>query len=400
MRLLAIQYLEDGPKIVRLSAQDAQTRLREALARVPLNMVLLGWNLPDALVDACATECQGAGAELYRWHPLLTGDGTFEPMPAWRTVDLNGAPIPGFQDMPEFTFVCPNRAPAREAVFSHLRDVLQDTRYQGVFLDRMRYPSPAADPESALGCFCEDCHRAAANEGLDLQAVRASVQQLLAAPERSSQLVRTLLLHPAHASDPALNNLAALLDFRSRSVSRFICEVASLAHSMGKRVGVDCFSPALTRLVGQDLGAVSACAAWTKIMSYGHTLGPAGLPFELLALANWLVERRGVGEKEALAQLSDATRLPLPPGREALQEQGLSPYALRLEAQRARAQGVSTLLAGIELVEMEGVTRLDHAQIVADLAAFRQAGVDGLVISWDLWEIPLERLDLVRAIWR
>jgi hypothetical protein len=66
---------------------------------------------------------------------------------------------------------------------------------------------------------------------------------------------------------------------------------------------------------------------------------------------------------------------------------------------RGRAAGVNPLFAGIELVEIEGVTQLDREQILADLRAFRRAGADGLVLSWDLWYISLERLDLVSEVW-
>ena len=53
-------------------------------------------------------------------------------------------------------------------------------------------------------------------------------------------------------------------------------------------VGLDCFSPALTRLVGQDLAALAPLADWTKLMVYGHARGPATLPYEIGALADWL----------------------------------------------------------------------------------------------------------------
>ena len=58
---------------------------------------------------------------------------------------------------------------------------------------------------------------------------------------------------------------------------------------------------------------------------------------------------------------------------------------------------ISGMMAGIELVEIAGVAELDEAQIRADLAAVRAAGADGLVLSWDLWAIPLERLELVHT---
>jgi hypothetical protein len=56
------------------------------------------------------------------------------------------------------------------------------------------------------------------------------------------------------------------------------------------------------------------------------------------------------------------------------------------------------LLAGIELVQSAGVSEPNPAQIAADLTAFHKADADGLVLSWDLWEMPLERLDIVYKI--
>ncbi len=54
------------------------------------------------------------------------------------------------------------------------------------------------------------------------------------------------------------------------------------------------------------------------------------------------------------------------------------------------------VLAGFELVEIEGVARLNPAQISADLAAVRRSGVAGLSIAWDLRHIPLDRLEQVK----
>jgi hypothetical protein len=51
----------------------------------------------------------------------------------------------------------------------------------------------------------------------------------------------------------------------------------------------------------------------------------------------------------------------------------------------------------VELVEIEGLCALDTTQIASDLRALRASGADGVVLSWDLWHIPLERLDLVKV---
>jgi len=400
MKRFAVQYLEDSPVVAAIGPGDARARLRAAFERLPVSYVLLGWSVPPALIGACREETARAGAQLFRWHPLLTGDGALVPRPEWQTIGLDGHPVPGFRGMPEFTFVCPNRPAVREAVLNHLADVLQGGDYEGVFLDRMRYPSPAANPACLLACFCDDCRRAALAEGLDLEATRQCIQALLATPERAPAFLQALLDPLASEThDPDLAALCAFLDFRARSVTRLVQAAADLVHADGLTVGLDCFSPALALLVGQDLGALNPNCEWIKVMTYGHALGPAGLPFELLDLTNWLLGGRLASEPKALEWLSQATRLSLPSTRAALHERGLAPEALAAETRRGLAAGVNPLFAGIELVEIEGLAQLNQQQIAADLRALREAGADGLVLSWDLWHIPLERLDLVCQVW-
>ncbi len=396
----AVQYLEDSPELASIDPLKAQARLQAAFQALPISYVLIGWNLPNAILDACAEETARAAHRLYRWHPLLTGDGVFMPQPAWQTVGLDGTPVHGFQDLPEYTFVCPNRPQVQQAILDHVHNLLRQQRYQGFFLDRIRYPSPAPDPRRLLACFCEDCHRAAAEKGLHLKEIQHQIRLMLATPEGVHALIYELLGSPsANRSDPGVKALRALLRFRAESVSRFVQAVSRVIRAEGCEVGLDCFSPALTWMVGQDLCSLNAHCEWIKTMSYGHTMGPAGMPFELLSLADWLIDRCDVREAQAMDWLSGASRLKFPHTRQALLERGLPPQALGDETQRARTAGVRCLLAGIELVDLEGITRLDEAQIAADLRAFRSGGADGLVLSWDLWHIPLERLKQVHRLW-
>ncbi len=101
-----------------------------------------------------------------------------------------------------------------------------------------------------------------------------------------------------------------------------------MSHNMD--VGLDCYSPALARMVGQDLSALDGIANWIKIMSYPRVFGPAGLSFELFRLANWLI-RNGTGELEALRILNDASRLPIPLSISELGRLGLPSEVIALE---------------------------------------------------------------------
>ena len=119
--------------------------------------------------------------------------------------------------------------------------------YDGVFLDRIRFPAPFAGPEYELACFCEDCVQAAGEDGLDLAILQHQIRALMDEPRR---MVRALF---RDESEP----LSKLLEFRSRSITRTVAAAAAVGRQRGLAVGLDCFSPALARAVGQDLAALA-----------------------------------------------------------------------------------------------------------------------------------------------
>ena len=398
MTILAVQYLESSPGTFAESRQVVRERLRIALDMMPISLVLIGWEASEPLLDICRQETDRFGAKLFRWHPLLTGDGDFFPRPEWQPIGPSGERVPGFRGMPEFTFVCPNRRAVQTAVLAHLQKSYQMKQYDGVFLDRIRFPSPAANPDRWLACFCEECHQAAGEIGLDLKAVKAALQKVIH-EQGQRQYFLDQLLGPA-AGKPESHELFLVdrfLKFRMASITRFVSVAATLIYDEGLEVGLDTFSPALTRMVGQELGTLNEQCEWIKVMSYGHALGPSGLPFEVLDLANWLIEFYGMSESEALEMLSKALQHPLPKSLDSLRDSGVEPGVLQAEMEHGRSVGVSCLLAGMELVELEGVTNLTPHQIQTDLQAFHNGGADGLVFSWDLQLMPLERLALVAA---
>ncbi len=390
MATLAIQYLESNPKA---PIREVRNKLRAALERLPISLVIIGWNLPDELIDLCADECSRAMALLYRWQPLLTSDGVFEVKTEWSAIGLNGEPVPGFEDLPEFTFACPNNSEVQDAVLKRIQVLALDDRYQGLFLDRIRFPSPMEDPGKQCACFCEACRKAALSEGLDIPKIKDHITSLLSHPEGVRKFIHCLFNAATGEND--YHSLRSLLQFRIQSITGLISKAADSIHAQGKFVGLDCFSPALTHSVGQDLHELAACSDWVKIMSYAHTYGVAGLPYEFSAIARWLIRQKGFTEPEAIQLLSEATDLPFPESLADFRITGFAPEVLARETKRAVNAGVEKCLPGIELVDEEDLTNLNPEQIRADLKAYSDAGAAGLVLSWDLWFMPLERLELI-----
>jgi hypothetical protein len=300
--------------------------------------------------------------------------------------------VPGHNHMAEFTFMCPNRPAVRQAVLQRVEQLANSGRYDGLFLDRIRYPSPAANPAAFLACFCPDCQQAAIASGLDLQAVRRHINDLLRQPGGTRRLA--LGLFEAGQDE----QLDAFMRFRLDSITRLVRQAWELLHARGMEVGLDCFSPCLTRMVGQDLAALDGCGDWIKLMTYGHTLGPSGLPYELLGLAEWL--ETGSSPDASLKLLADATRIALPSTRLELQQNGIPPAALSAEIRRGRASGCHRLLAGAALVELDEANAMTYTQARAEVRALLAGGADGLVLSWDLRWISSSRLRLTNLEWR
>jgi hypothetical protein len=402
--MITIQYLEPFPELAQLSPETVVAKLRLAFERLPFSHLLIGWDLPDRLLEACRKEALQLDVRFLRWHPLLTGDGVFQPQPAWQVVGLTGKRVPGFQNMPEFTFVCPNHPQVQEAIEQRIDDLLRLGFYQGFFLDRVRFPSPASHPQDDLGCFCEHCQRKAISFGIDLEHTRTAILEMTAHPAGRLKLVEILMgrQYDVSRSQPAWGMLANFLDFRCRSITEFVQRLSRQLKGSRMEIGLDCFSPSLVRMVGQDLRALSRITPavdWIKIMSYAHTHGPAGIPFEYLGLLDYLTTDAGLNETKALNCLFPTAEANPPGSRKALAGAGFSARALEHEVRSGLSGCEIPVLAGLELVEIKGVAHLNDKQITADLVAVQRAGAAGLALSWDLWHMPIERLDVVRSVY-
>ncbi len=398
--LLTIQYLEDFPELAHLDMKLVVDRLRSASDRLPFTHLLIGWHIPQPLVDACRREADRLGMRFIRWQPLLTGDRVLQPHPDWQTQGLTGIKVAGFRGLPEFTFVCPNHPAVQEAVVKHINNLVRQGQYQGFFLDRVRFPSPSSDPINELACFCEYCQHKAALVGLDLGQIRQDILAQTKKYKGRLSLVKSLLsgeTGPVNSSQGQA--VSQWLAFRKRSICDFLTIVSQPLRESHLEIGLDCYSPSLTHMVGQDLSGLSGLVDWIKLMTYAHTHGPAGIPFELSGLLHYLTSTTPLNDEQALDFMGQSTGQSLPIHLEALEKDGLSSLALEKELRRGVDACSVPTLAGMELVELEGVTSLKPEQISSDLIAVKKSGAAGLALSWDLLHISLEKLDLVRKIY-
>ena len=396
---LAIQFLEPCTQVINYDAALVKDKLKTALTILPISILIIGWDIPMNFVDICREETTKRGIKLYRWQPLLTSDGETPVREAYRVIGLNGNPIPGFNNMPSFTFMCPNHRQYREQLLAHIADILRPGIFDGIFFDRMRFPALTQDLNASLSCFCPSCNTAAEKVCLDLKKVKFEINHLISTTKGRREFLRTILVpdSPFHPSD-ITNHLRQYFNFRTKCITGIVKEATQLARSFGVDVGLDCFSPTVSWSVGQDMHALDNIGDWIKPMIYIHTFAPAGLPFELNEMSTFLGKTSHNEDWENLNFLSHTIGFPLPEDQKVLMEKGLDSIVFKREIAKAKLSTSKPILEGIELVEIPGITWIDQDQLQKDMKVIMESKADGIVISWDLWYIKIKSLRTIADI--
>ncbi len=295
-----------------------------------------------------------------------------------------------------FRFMCPNNPAARQKTVRRLRELLARYDFAGVFLDKIRLPSPANSVDETLSCFCGHCRDAAKDVHLDLD----SVIKVLA-----DGAINPCALRPEATGDEASSWLDALvagspilshfLRFRANNVAALVAELAGEARRLGRKVSLDLFSPCLAPLVGQDYGCLKQHCDWAKPMTYRLAFGPAGLRLEIPALVGGVARRFGLDDGHILDWCSRHAALDRTMSLET-QESAVPLSFIQAEIEAAvRTLAPAPVYFGLELIRQRGVIDVDPAHVVDMVKAGSAANAAGLVISWDLTHAPI---DCVRAL--
>ena len=335
-------------------------------------------------------------AEVFLWYNLLSDiDGMDETdlVVDWRgerSRGWGGWAEKGGEVSETFRFVCPNNPAARAKTLACLGELLARYPFTGVFLDKLRFPSPANGLDEVLSCFCDHCRDAAKASGLDLDAVvrmfvdRTVVVDVPAGADRTGSAWLAALAH----ANPLLERF---LRFRMDSITGLVGEAAAEPRGHGRSVALDLFSPGLAALVGQDYRALARHAAWAKPMTYRVALGPAGLRLEMPALIEGVARMGGI-DASRVADWAAHHVAGFDGETLGLTRAAAVPLSL-IQAEIAAAvatKAPTSVYFGLELVRHPGVIDITPTYVRDMVQAGRAANAAGLVISWDLLHAPAD----------
>lgn len=364
-------------------------RIRGVFSSFSIPKLLLWNGLGAAWLDAVHSACAVTGVELHAWYPVLAdrldGESPDEALvkSPW---GHRGRGSHGFwQGMDggeeRFRFRSPRNALSDDRFVSSLENLLDSGAYGGVFLDRIRFPSPANGIEM-LFASCQDPDDSRA-DGI-LRRLRES--------ERDSEVI---------GSWEEFYRILDLEDvFRERSswIARAVEVLASVVRSRGLRLGADLFSPSIAPLVGQDYARFASICDWIKPMTYFRACGPAGLPLEIGSFLDGLCGLAGWSRGSAAGLVSRITGLAVEagptdglPGTAAVSGLGREVEA----AQRIGRAAGCRICPGIEAVRHPRFKPAVDATMLSSSLKELRGSAEEIVPSWNVLYIPEDNLKTV-----
>lgn len=386
-----------------LNPSVLRQRLEEVRPVIPLSGLIVGSYENSAVFRELTVNKQPDDPEIYLWYNLLSDyAGQSEDESVITDQGKSCKKWFGWGEEAEsevtesFMFSCPNHPGARQKTLRALSDLLDRYPFDGVFLDKFRFPSPASGLDLTFSCFCPHCYEKAAAVGLDLDEVKKELRDwdpsAFSVSEKTDDWLRILV--------SGKSALKRFLRFRIDSVLDIVKEVKKITDAHGVKLGFDLFSPSFAEIVGYDYEVLKQYADWVKPMTYQFAFGPAGLRLETISLVEGIEKEFGLSEEALFSGAAAAVPWFTPEKYRELKETAVPMEWIRAEMKASMELMKGTpVYFGLECVSFPGVIDVKPDEAAALLSAAMDQSADGVVLSWDLMHMPFENLSAMRSVY-
>lgn len=388
---------------------NLKKKLATAKETLDLDALMIWSDINKKDLDLVGKICKDFKIKTYLWYPILADIPGFkiEQEQAVETFDgLRGYGKNSYWDKlgegeEDFLFLCPNDEEHIKRIFDQYQNKIKESGFDGVFLDRIRFPSPSDGFETLFSCFCKYClNKFYNNYGEDLKDYRNQVKTFF---KKFKTIDINYLQTCQSLSDIIIrDNLKKFYDFRKQNIYQVLKMFADKAKQMGKLVGVDLFAPSLAPLVSQDYQLLTKTCDWIKPMIYCHTSSPAGLPLELYCFIRAILDINPVlDEGQLIREISRIIGVDLPTQINELLKNGVSENIIYSEMQKIKELNLRKnvdIYVGLEAVQIPGLCNITERILKKYLKSVIETDFKGIILSWDLLKIPDENLQLVGDI--
>lgn len=372
--------LSDGRQ---LTFAEIQEKLDMLLRHGSLKRIICGWTLQEPLFQEIKEYVAPYGVKVFLWFPVfseLEGIRPFSPLVDFQEQTLH-TPSVGTQE--EFRFRCPCAPENIDSMMEIFEQSYARLPVDGIFLDRIRYPSFFSGPEGVFSCFCLSCRAFYEAAGLSIPDLHEAWLKALARAHRQDPNPLTLCGYTENGFTFVDKTLQRFFECKSEILTQSLTRLATWFKEKGLSVGMDLFTPSLGYFAGQVYTKLLPLADFVKPMLYRYTDAPAGLPYEL----NAYDASFGLHGKGALALLTLIGAKEDDHFASMVRQEMMFMYA----AKKACKSGAA-ILPGMEINRVEPIAPVTPEKISQSANLLRQCGAEGIVASWNLANTPTENL--------
>ena len=388
---------------------NLKNKLATAKEALNLDALMIWSDIDKKDLDLVREICRDFKIKTYLWYSILADISGFkvEQKQAVETFDgLRGYGKNGCWDKlgegeEDFLFLCPNDEEHIRRIFDQYQNKIKESGFDGVFLDRIRFPSPSNGFELLFSCFCKSCLKKFFNNyGKDLESYRNQAKTVF----KNFKTINVNYLQTCQSLSDVIirDSLKKFYDFRKQNIYQVLKMFADKAKQMGKLVGVDLFAPSLAPLVSQDYQLLAKTCDWIKPMIYCHTSSPAGLPLELYCFIRAILDNNPtLDEGQLIREISRIIGVDLPTQINDLLKNGVSESIIYIEMQKIKEFNLPEkvdIYVGLEAVQIPKVCNIDRSILKKYLESFIKTDTKGIILSWNLLKIPDENLKLAGDI--
>ena len=352
---------------VCLDTRSIVNKINKVLKKTKISCVFIGWN-KDVDLSEILRLLRDNDVDVYLWLPVFSELDVLEDFTPLIGYDCEKIEV-SFEmgNNEHFTFYCP--LSATERVIKIYEECYSGEIFNGVFLDKIRYPSFIGGINSVLGCYCDTC-----KASYDL-------------PKFSKPLVFNAINPLGIVSYEDLRyqfdcGFKKLFDYKNDAIYQSLKKLCAYFRNKGIKIGFDLFAPFLACFLGQDYHRLLELEPdIVKPMFYGATNGPGGLPFEIDMYA------KAFDDDPNNAQMRKEVLLDCIGYSDVFISEEIAGIKKIIKSNRLETK----LYAGIELNYIEHYAPVTEKYIRESIGKIPEA--DGIVASWDLNTIPDSHID-------
>lgn len=356
--------------------------------KIDVNGVIIGWAINKEFYGKLKEYLKKDNIELYFWFPVFSELDYFKEFQ--EVIDYQGKEIKskGFQEGENFNFYCSNDKNNIENIKTIFLEQFADHEIDGVFLDKIRYPSFSNGPESVFTCFCDTCKRKMSEEGIEVYELQRKIQNIFSDNNSDNKNPMSISKYKDFKFDFSDILIDKFFKFKEKSINRTLKELTDFFKSQGLKTGLDLFAPHISYFTGQNIIKLSEMADFVKPMYYRATHAPAGIPFEIESYSENFPNKDSESIKKEFFNLINET------------EGEISDKYMENELLELREKfKIKNICSGLEFNKIENIALSDEFYLEKSINSFYNSGIKGTVLSWDLMQMPLEHLEVYIKLW-